>query len=88
MCPVLTWEAPRFPPRHPHLPFLVTPSRLSPAPGQAAEPPSALALQAFLVIDADVVPRNRDDFVLGVSSKATQLSGLCSGDRESERTRV
>lgn len=39
------------------------------------------------MIDADVVPRNRDDFVLGVSSKATQLSGLWWGDRESERMR-
>ncbi|KAF5920887.1 hypothetical protein HPG69_016685 [Diceros bicornis minor] len=39
---------------------------VSAALGRAGEPPSVLALQAFLVKDADVLPTDRDDFVLGI----------------------
>ncbi|KAJ8795631.1 hypothetical protein J1605_002393 [Eschrichtius robustus] len=44
------------------------PLDLSPAlpPGFGAELPSALAPQVFLVLDADVLPEDRDDFVLGI----------------------
>lgn len=54
------------------------PTPLAPAPcprslpGPAGEPPPALAPQVFLVFDADVLPRDRDDFVLGVSSGAVR----------------
>lgn len=42
--------------------------------GPAGEP-SALALQVFLVLDADVLPVERDDFVLGVSSELPTCQG-------------
>lgn len=38
-----------------------------------------MALQVFLVLDADVLPRNRDDFVLGVSSRITVGGGMEGG---------
>lgn len=57
------------------------------APGRAGEPPPALALQVFLVIDADVLPEDRDDFVLGVSSGDVWLAGVRQSDGESAGTR-
>lgn len=47
----------------------------------APEPPSALALQVLLVLDEDVAPRDRDNFVLGVSSGISGPVGLrlCRG---------
>lgn len=54
--------------------------RGTPALAWAGELPAALALQVFLVMDADVLPEDRDDFVLGVSSGAALLSGVRQGD--------
>ena len=50
---------------------------LAPAPPPALawpgwQAPSSLALQVFLVRDSDVLPRDRDDFILGVSFEAAQ----------------
>lgn len=42
--------------------------------GEASGEPLCSASQVFLVRDADVLPRNRDDFILGVSSEAAQPS--------------
>ena len=38
-----------------------------------------MALQVFLVLDADVLPEDRDDFVLGVSSPAVRGDGELGG---------
>lgn len=57
------------------------------APGRAGELPPALALQVFLVVDADVLPGDRDDFVLGVSSGDGRPAGVRQGDGESAGAR-
>lgn len=49
---------------------------LEPGLGRAGDLPSALALQVFLVVDADVLPEDRDDFVLGVSSGVPAFAGV------------
>lgn len=63
-----TWVAPHCPPPGPR-PSSRLPDRGlgARALGRAGELPSALALQVFLVVDADMLPEDRDDFVLGVS---------------------
>ena len=45
-----------------------------------------MALQVFLVLDAHVLPKDRDDFVLGVSSAATGLSSRVIGREGAEGT--
>lgn len=51
-----------------------------------AELPTALAPQVFLVLDAHVLPKDRDDFVLGVSSAVVGLSSRVMGREEAEHT--
>lgn len=41
--------------------------------GHSGKPSSPVALQVFLVLDSDLMPGQRDDFVLGVSSGAAVL---------------
>lgn len=47
---------------------------------------TALAPQVFLVLDAHVLPKDRDDFVLGVSSAAAGLSSRVMGHEGAEGT--
>lgn len=54
--------------------------------GPRAELPTALAPQVFLVLDAHVLPKDRDDFVLGVSSAVVGLSSRVMGHEEAEHT--
>lgn len=46
------------------------------ATGHSGKPTSSVALQVFLVLDSDLLPGERDDFILGVSSGAS--AGLWS----------
>lgn len=66
-----------------------------PVTGHSGKPFSSVALQVFLVLDSDLLPGERDDFVLGVSSGAPaglwscQLcQGLSSEEEEQGGDRV
>ena len=65
------------------------------ATGHSGKPTSSVALQVFLVLDSDLLPGERDDFVLGVSSGASAglwssqiFQGLSSEEEEQGGDRV